>query len=115
VLAALDRPSVTGPFNVCNDGVITQREFLAHFAQGLGVRLRVIPVPRALAWNAARLADLVLRRIRPGSPMTMLKAAVQFLSNANPYVSDKARRELGWTPALAPADAVERTARWFAA
>ena len=41
--------------------------------------------------------------------MAMLKTAVQFLSNPNPYVSRKAERELGWTPVLAPRDAVERT------
>ena len=115
VLAALDRPRVTGAFNVCNDGVITQREFLEHFAAGLGTPLRVVRLPRGLAWGAAQLADAALRRLRPRSPMTMLKAAVQFLANANPYVSEKAKRELGWVPAVAPPEAVERTARWFAA
>src|SRR5207245_381549 len=39
VLAALDRPSVNGPFNVANDGAITLRGFLEAFARGLGATL----------------------------------------------------------------------------
>ncbi len=113
VLAALDRPAVCGAFNVANDGTLTQRQFLAHFARGLGRQLRVLPVPRGLAWGAARATDAVLRAVRPGGSMTTLKAAVQFLANPNPYVSRKAADELGWRPAHDAAEAVERTARTY--
>lgn len=111
VLAALDRPQACGAFNVANDGVVTQREFLTHFAEGLGVRLRIVPVPRALAWGGATAADAVLRLVRPGAPMTLLKVAVQFLANPNPYVSRRACDELGWSPAVPPREALRRTAR----
>ena len=113
VLGAIDHPGVTGPFNVCNDGPLTEREFLERFAQGLGVRLRTVNVPRGLAWNAARIIDALTRVVRPRAPLTTLKTAVQFLANDNPYVSEKAAKQLGWTPVLAPPEAVERTARWF--
>lgn len=112
-LAALDRPGIAGPFNVANDGALTQRDFLERFAHGLGVHLRLVRVPRGLAWGGARLADAALRVLRPGRPMTVLKTAVQFLAHPNPYVSDKARTELGWAPVVAPEEAVERTGRWF--
>jgi len=113
VLAALDRPAVTGPFNVANDGAVTQRGFLEHFAAGLGVRLRVVRVSARAAWGAARLADGMLRLVRPAAPMTMLKGAVQFFANTNPYSSARAERELGWQPVVAPAEAAERTGRSF--
>jgi nucleoside-diphosphate-sugar epimerase len=113
VLAALDRPAVTGPFNVANDGGVTQRGFLEHFAAGLGVRLHVVRVGAGAAWLAARLADGALRFVRPAAPMTMLKGAVQFLANENPYSSARAERELGWRPVVAPAAAAERTGRSF--
>lgn len=115
VVAALDRPAATGPFNVANDGVMSARDFLTTFAEGMGVRLRLVRVPRAAAWTAARGADAALRLLRPRAPMTTLKTAVQFLSNPNPYVSARAERELEWRPAVAPREAVLRTARWFAA
>ncbi len=113
VLAALDRPAVTGPFNVANDGGVTQRGFLEHFAAGLGVRLHAVRVPPVLAWGAAWLADGALRLVRPAAPLTLLKGAVQFLANANPYSSARAQHELGWRPVIAPAEAAERTGRSF--
>ena len=113
VLGALDRPHVTGPFNVANDGTLTTREFLELFAAGLGVPFHPIHVPRALVWGAASVVDAATRRLRPGAPMTTLKTAVQFLANPNPYVSGRAERELGWRPVVAPRDAVWRTACWF--
>lgn len=115
VLGALDRPAVTGAFNVCNDGVITQRGFVDGFAKGMGVRVRHLHLPKGLTWRAAGLADAVLRRVTRSSTMAMLKPAVQFLANANPFVSAKAERELGWRNLVAPAEAVERTGGWFAA
>ena len=100
VLGALDRPHVTGPFNVANDGTLTTREFLELFAEGLGVPFHPIHVPRALVWGAASVVDAATRRLRPGAPMTTLKTAVQFLANPNPYVSARAERELGWRPVV---------------
>ncbi len=113
VLGALDRPHVTGPFNVANDGTLTTREFLELFAAGLAVPFHPIHLPRALVWTAAVAVDAAARRLRPGAPMTTLKTAVQFLAYPNPYVSARAERELGWRPVVAPRDAVVRTARWF--
>lgn len=112
-LAALERRDVTGAFNVANDGTLSQRDFVERFAAGLGVRVRLVRVPRALAWSAARAADGLLRLARPAAPMTTLRTAVQFLSSPNPFVSARAARELDWRPAVAPAEAVERTGRWY--
>ena len=113
VLGALDRPQVTGAFNVANDGGMTQRGFVTGFAEGLGVPLKLLAVPRDLAWGFAGVADAAMRLLRPGQSISLLKAAVQLLANDNPYVSARAERELGWQPATPPADAVRRTARWF--
>lgn len=114
-LCAIDRPHVTGPFNVANDGDLSTRAFLELFARGLGLRLRGIAVPRRLALGTAGAVDALWRRLFPRSPMTTFKAAMQFIANANPYVSERAERELGWVPQVSPRDAVMRTARWFAA
>lgn len=113
VLAALDRPDATGPFNVANDGGLTLREFVERFAAGLGVRLRLVSVPKAAAWRTALLVDGTLRLGRPGAPTASLKTAVQFLSSPNPYTSLRAERVLGWRPAVPAAEAVELTGRAF--
>jgi hypothetical protein len=98
---------------VANDGALTQRGFLEHFAAGMGVRLRAVRVPRGLAWNAALMLDALARLARPSAPMATLKTAVQFLSASNPFVSTRAERELGWVPVVSAEDAAERTGRWF--
>jgi nucleoside-diphosphate-sugar epimerase len=113
VLAALDRPAACGPFNVANDGALTQHDFVERFAAGLGRRVRAVRVPRSAAWGAARVADSLLRAMRPGAPMTTLKTAVQWLANENPYVSRRAAEELGWRTVTDAGEAAERTGRSF--
>ncbi len=113
VLAALDRPEATGPFNVANDGGLTLREFVERFAAGLGVRPLVVRIPAGAAWRAALAVDGALRLGRPRAPLSLLKTAVQFLSRANPYRSERAERELGWRPVVPAVEAAERTGRAF--
>ena len=113
VLAALDRPAATGPFNITNDGAVTLRGFAEGFASGLGVRLHPVHVPAALAWAGARALDGLIRLVRPQGPMAMMKGAVRFLANDNPYSSARAERVLGWRPVVPPVEAVERTGRAF--
>lgn len=105
-VAALDAP-VQGfrAYNVTSDGppALSQRDFFAAFAAALGRRYRPIPIPRSLArfviglFTARRLAG----------------AGVAFLTGDNPYVDDRARRELGWTPPTPAPQAIARTVAWF--
>lgn len=113
VLAALDHPEHPGPFNVTNDADLTLREFVAHFAAGLGVRPRFIPIPRRLARSVAKAGDAALALLQPRAALVGMREAVQFLSGDNPFRSDRAERELGWRPVAAAAEAVERTAASF--
>ncbi len=113
VLAALDHPEVTGPINVTNDGDVTQREFLSAVGSAMGrkVRLVRVPLPAAYAFAAARHT---LRRVfAPKKYPGFGASAVRFLSNANPYTSERALRELNWQPTTAPLDAVPRSIDWF--
>jgi nucleoside-diphosphate-sugar epimerase len=80
----------------------------------MGVSVRTFGVPKGVAWRAASAGDLVLRVLPGRATMTMMKPAVQFLANPNPFVSEKAKRELGWEPVVPAAEAVERTGRWLA-
>jgi nucleoside-diphosphate-sugar epimerase len=115
VLAALDHGDVTGPFNVTNDGGVTQRQFLERFAAGLGVRARWIPVPHALAWAGARLWDATAGALAGWSGLLSARGSVQFLASPNPYTSARAERVLGWRPAVPALEAVERTGASFRA
>ena len=115
VLAALDHRDVDGPFNVTNDGGITQQGFLEHFAAGLGVPARWHRIPTGFARSAARLCDAALHLIPQRVRLTRLSGTVNWLVSQNPYTSAKAEAQLGWRPAVPPGEAVERTGRSFRA
>ena len=115
VVAALDRPAVTGPFNVTNDGTLTLREFVGHFAAGLGVAPRWLPIPRGLAWSAARALDMALGALPLTGVGLSLSTAVQFLAGSNRFSSARAEQVLGWRPPVPAAEAAERTGTSFRA
>jgi nucleoside-diphosphate-sugar epimerase len=112
VLAALDRRDPSGPFNVTNDGGVTQCEFLERFAAGLGIPARWHRIPVGLARGVAYLWDTTSQALPLPRPMR-LDSTVSWLASENPYTSARAERELQWRPQVAPRDAVERTGRSF--
>lgn len=113
VVAALDADAPGGrPYNVTNDGGLTQRELGAIAADVLGVRVRHVRIPRALAQAGVGVYQGVRRILRPRAYRGVGSAAVAFLTTENPYRSDRARAELGWRPVVAPADGLRRAVQW---
>jgi nucleoside-diphosphate-sugar epimerase len=112
-VAALDAQVPGGvAYNVCNDGALTQREFVDAFAAGLGrhaVRVRLARAPAAFALGVVTAA---LRALRPGRYGGVAAGSVHFLAGNNPWRSDRARAELGWRPVVEPRAAIQRTVRW---
>lgn len=115
---ALESPRAPGrAFNVTDDGpgAFTQRGLVDAFAAALGARPRRLRVSYPVARFATSLWARGRLWLRPGAYPGLGGAAVRFLVADNPYTADRARRELGWTPVVAPADAVRRAVRWLAA
>jgi len=115
IVRAIDAPAAPGrAYNVTDDGPAshTQRGFVDAFAQALGVRVRRVTLPYAVArfvvdwWARAQFL------LKPGTYPGIGGAAVRFLSGENPYSSARARRELGWEPVVDPIEAVRRTVAW---
>jgi nucleoside-diphosphate-sugar epimerase len=94
---------------------LSQRQFAAAFAQAVGRRPRVIRLPLTAARAGVALATAWQGLVHPRRYAGLGRAAVAFITTDNPYVSDRARRELGWKPHVSTPEAVTRTARWFAA
>lgn len=116
VLPALRVPAARGrAFNTTDDGPErhTQRGFVDAFADALGVEVRRIRLPYGVARVAVDLWARWLMLRSPGKYPGVGGAAVRFLAEENPFVSDRAHRELGWAPVTSPRDAVARTARWL--
>jgi len=101
VLRALDTPrAVSRIYQVTNDGEITAREFIAALADGLGRRIRTVPLPEGAALAMAHTTQAVLRLIGPGLYPGTVTGAVRFWRGGNPYTSARAAAELGWQPAV---------------
>lgn len=113
VLAALDRPTVRGPINVANDGVVTQRGFYTAVGMALGNKTRLVRIPAPVAYIFAASRNGLRRMIDPKKYAGFGASAVGFLSEGNPYRSERARSELGWLPSTPPEEAIARSVRWF--
>jgi nucleoside-diphosphate-sugar epimerase len=105
VVAALEAP-VSGfrAYNVTTDAPppLTVREFLEAFAAACGVRPRFFRLPTGVARVALGL----------WTGPALARAALSFITGENPYVTDRARAELDWTPPVAAREAIARTVRW---
>lgn len=93
-------------YNVGHDFDITVDRFFHLAAAGLGRHVTLVPVPTVAARAGLALARAIGVRAVPG-------AGVDFLTLGNPYVSDRARRELGWCPSVAPEQGVPDAFRWW--
>jgi len=112
VCRAIERPDVQGPFNVTNDGTITQREFFEIAAKALGKRVRFVRVPPAMMTGATRLVSQTLRILRPGKYGGIGSSGGRFMARENPYTSERATSELGWDPPFDAREAWERSVKW---
>jgi nucleoside-diphosphate-sugar epimerase len=103
-------------YNVANDFDVPVVEFYRLAASGLGRRVRVVPVPAPIA----QLALAAVRALGPavlGQRMNVVteSSSLDFLTRDNPFSSDLARRELGWTPTVTPDVGIPDAFRWWVA
>lgn len=100
-------------YNVANDFPLPYADFLRLAGQGLGRRVRLIPVPHAAITTGLALVKLLTAPAGAGNVMTMARSSVDFLMRGNPFTSDRARAELGWTPTVRHEDGVPDAFHWW--
>jgi nucleoside-diphosphate-sugar epimerase len=101
-------------YNLANDFELSVKDFYRLAGEGLGRRVRLIHLPL----RVARGALAVVQRVGPlvlGSRLSVVSgsASLDFITRDNPFSSSRARRELGWAPAVAPAAGVPDAFRWW--
>ena len=72
-----------------------------------------MPVPLALARAGFRTAAAGLRVHRAGLLAGDLLSALDFVTRDNPFSSERARRELGWSPPVRPEAGMPEAFRWW--
>jgi nucleoside-diphosphate-sugar epimerase len=100
-------------YNLANDFDVTVRDFFKLGAQGLGRRIRLVPIPLALARAAFRAAMGGVRIVSGGRSSVLSTASLSMITRDNPFTSDRARRELGWAPAVRPEQGIPEAFRWW--
>lgn len=99
-------------YNATNDYSLTVREFVHLAAEGLGRRVRLIPMPYAVTRGAGKLATSFSRALGRGSSFSP-STSIDFISRDNPFSSELAVRELGWAPPVHPRHGVPEAFRWW--
>jgi 2-alkyl-3-oxoalkanoate reductase len=113
ILAATHDAAGGRAYNLTNDFDVSVRDFFRLAASGLDKELRFIPVPRALAVAAVRVAKTAARVVGAGALSVVSSVSVDFLTRDDPFTSDRARYELGWSPRVHPDDGVPAAFRWW--
>jgi nucleoside-diphosphate-sugar epimerase len=116
VVLAADRPEAVGEaFNISNDNVITQQAYFDLWAREIGAP----PVTRKVSYRVAYTAGFVLECIghlfRWKKPPFITRYAVWLMGRRSFFVTDKARRVLGWEPRVSYEEGVPRTNAWYQA
>lgn len=102
-------------YNLANDHDVTLVDFYRLAAEGLGRRVRLVHVPRWAAAAGLATGGALLRVLTGGRFNVVGSASLDFVTRDNPFSSERARRELGWAPAVLPQEGVPAAFRWWRA
>ena len=100
-------------YNLANDFPVTVAEFARLAGEGLGRRVRLVPIPMSLMRVGFGAVRGVLRATGSGAMAAQSSGTIDFLSRDNPFTSERARSELGWSPPIEPQIGVPDAFRWW--
>ncbi len=115
LLAAADPGSVNEAYNITSHSRITQREFLDMLADALGAPRVTWRYPFWYAFYGGFALEIRERALFHKKPPRVTRYGAWLLGRHLEYSTEKARRKLGWTPALSYRQSIERTIGWFMA
>lgn len=114
VLAATSDGAGGRAFNLANDFDVTARRFAELACEGLGRRPFLLPVPYWFAQGTLISISGLFRTLTRGKFTLVNRSSVDFIAEDNPFSSERARRELGWSPSVRPAAGIPDAFRWWA-
>jgi nucleoside-diphosphate-sugar epimerase len=100
-------------YNLANDFDVTVRRFFELGAQGLGRPVRLIPIPMGLARGTFSAVRGAINLLTGGRLNVISNASLSMITEDNPFTSDRARRELGWSPSVEPDRGVPEAFQWW--
>jgi nucleoside-diphosphate-sugar epimerase len=112
VRAATSDAAAGRSFNLANDFDVTVRRFIELAAQGMGRRVRMVPIPLPAAKLGFTAVRWLVTAATAGRMSVLTQASLSIVTEDNPFTSDRARRELGWAPAVTPEHGIPEAFRW---
>jgi nucleoside-diphosphate-sugar epimerase len=100
-------------YNLANDFDVTVRQFFEWGGAGLGRRVRFVPIPLGVARGLFNGFRKVANAVTAGRWNVISNASLSMITEDNPFTSDRARREIGWSPTVRHADGVPEAFRWW--
>ncbi|HEY4130726.1 MAG TPA: NAD-dependent epimerase/dehydratase family protein [Gemmatimonadaceae bacterium] len=99
-------------YNLANDFDVTVRQFFTLGAQGMGKRVHFLSIPRAVAYSVWATGKFIATAATAGKLSVLSNASLEIISEDNPFTSERARRELGWSPPVHPDVGIPEAFRW---
>jgi len=112
ILAAGAPQAVGQAYNLCNDGAITQAEYLNKIAAHIGAEPVTRKVPYKVAYGAAFLMELFGHMIGRKQPPLVTRYSVWLIGRKCFFSSDKIANDLGYRPAVGYDEGIARAATW---
>ena len=112
ILAAESPKAVGQAYNLCNDGEITQAEYLNKIAASIGAKPVTKKVPYKVAYSAAFLMELFGHMVGRKSPPLVTRYSVWLIGRRCFFSSEKIARELGYAPAVGYDEGISRSVAW---
>jgi nucleoside-diphosphate-sugar epimerase len=112
ILAATTDKALGQSYNLSNDGVITQAEYVNAIARCIGAPPVTKRVPYRVAYGAAFVMELFGHLFRTKKPPLVTRYSVWLIGRRCFFSADKARRELGWKPTVPYEQGIERAVKW---
>jgi nucleoside-diphosphate-sugar epimerase len=100
-------------YNTANDFDVTLADFFRLAGEGLQREVRLIGVPVWLLRVALPPAMRLRAALRSGSEPVSASASLDFITSDNPFVSRRARAELGWDPRVRHEVGIPDAFRWW--
>ena len=100
-------------YNLANDFPVTVASFAQLAGKGLERRVRLVSLPLSLARPALAALRGVVRVTRGAALAAQSDGTLDFISRDNPFTSERARRELGWSPPVKPEVGIPDAFRWW--
>ena len=100
-------------YNLANDFPVTVADMVQLGSNGLGRRVRGIHVPLPLARLTFAMLARLAQLARQDAMAVQLPDAVNTFSCDNPFTSERAKRELGWSPTVRPEVGIPDAFAWW--